>query len=520
MPSTRHAVSAVMACSVGQAAGTAPLAGHVDPPDRANDNGGSCLPCCPVWPRPAGSGCPLNPTTHRLSSRDTMTEATDPNLRNLEQDAWLDAIHRVQAVIEFDLQGRVITANRNFLDTFDYQLEDIRGQHHRIFCDPAYASSMEYLAFWDRLGRGEFNAGEFRRRGKNGADIWIQASYNPILDKNGRPLKVVKFATDITAIKRRNAEFEGKIDAISRSQAVIEFDLQGNILGANSNFLRTLGYTNQEIVGQHHRMFCDEALVQSPEYRNFWANLAEGKFQAGRFRRNGKHGAEVWIQATYNPIIDVNGQAYKVVKYAMDVTDQVRLEKAVREKVEGISQVMEELSASIDSISGSSSKSSELALRTQQEAADGSRLLRQSRDAILEIQKSSQDVHEIIRTISDIASQTNLLAFNAAIEAARAGQHGLGFSVVADEVRKLAEKSALAAREISKLITQTIARVDDGGRMSAQVEEAFSQIMNSVTSTTESIAQIHAATTEQAVATRDVSTLLNELQQTSQRHAS
>jgi methyl-accepting chemotaxis protein len=435
-----------------------------------------------------------------------------------EKDAWLDAIHRVQAVIEFDLQGRVLAANRNFLDTFGYSLEEIQGQHHRMFCEPGYAKSMEYLAFWDRLARGEFNAGEFRRLGKNGVDIWIQASYNPILDGNGRPMKVVKFATDITETKKRNAEFEGKMEAISRSQAVIEFDMQGNILSANSNFLRTLGYTSQEIVGQHHRMFCGQALVQSAEYRNFWANLAEGKFQSGRFQRIGKHGAEVWIQATYNPILDVNGQAYKVVKYAMDVTDQVQLEQTVREKVDGISQVMEELSASIDSISGSSSKSSELALRTQQEATEGSRLLKLSRDGIVEIQKSSQDVHEIIRTIGDIASQTNLLAFNAAIEAARAGQHGLGFSVVADEVRKLAEKSALAAREIAKLITQTIAQIDDGGRMSAQVEEAFNQIMRSVTSTTESIAQIHAATSEQAVATRDVASLLNGLQQISQRH--
>jgi methyl-accepting chemotaxis protein len=447
------------------------------------------------------------------------TNVTDAKLRNADVEGKLKAIDRVQAMIEFDLQGRVLSVNQNFLETFGYARDDVLGQHHRMFCEPAFARSMDYLAFWERLGRGEFNAGEYRRVGSKGQDIWIQASYNPIFGADGKPLKVVKFATDITPIKINNAESAGKLEAISRSQAVIEFDMQGNVLFANNNFLRTLGYTAEEVVGQHHRMFCDDDLVKSPKYRNFWANLAEGKFQSDRFRRNGKHGAEVWIQATYNPVLDINGKPYKVVKYAIDVTDQVQLEQTVREKVEGISHVMEELTASIQSISDSSSKSSQQANQTQQEASDGSRLLKLSREAILEIQKSSQDVHEIIRTISDIASQTNLLAFNAAIEAARAGPHGLGFSVVADEVRKLAEKSALAAREIANLINQTISRVDDGGRMSAQVEAAFGQIMRSVVKTTEAIEQIHSATAEQASATRDVAVLLNELQQkSSARH--
>ena len=447
------------------------------------------------------------------------TNVTDAKLRNADVEGKLKAIDRVQAMIEFDLQGRVLSVNQNFLETFGYARDDVLGQHHRMFCEPAFARSMDYLAFWERLRRGEFNAGEYRRVGSKGQDIWIQASYNPIFGADGKPLKVVKFATDITPIKINNAESAGKLEAISRSQAVIEFDMQGNVLFANNNFLRTLGYTAEEVVGQHHRMFCDDDLVKSPKYRNFWANLAEGKFQSDRFRRNGKHGAEVWIQATYNPVLDINGKPYKVVKYAIDVTDQVQLEQTVREKVEGISHVMEELTASIQSISDSSSKSSQQANQTQQEASDGSRLLKLSREAILEIQKSSQDVHEIIRTISDIASQTNLLAFNAAIEAARAGPHGLGFSVVADEVRKLAEKSALAAREIANLINQTISRVDDGGRMSAQVEAAIGQIMRSVVKTTEAIEQIHSATAEQASATRDVAVLLNELQQkSSARH--
>ena len=426
----------------------------------------------------------------------------------------MQAMNRVQAVIEFTLEGRVLSANPNFLATFGYTLDEVVGQHHRMFCLPAYTRSAEYLAFWEHLSRGEFNAGEFRRIDKQGKDVWIQASYNPVFSADGKPLKVVKFATDVTPAKLLNAEFEGKINAISRSQAVIEFDMQGNVLAANSNFLRTLGYTESEVLGQHHSLFCEPALVKSAEYRNFWADLNEGKFQSGRFLRHGKHDADVWIQATYNPILDVDGTPFKVVKFAIDVTAEVQRELLIKERVADISAVLEELSASIQSISGSSRRSSELAQQTQEEAADGNRLLARSRDSIREIQKSAQDIHEIIKTISEIASQTNLLAFNAAIEAARAGEHGLGFSVVADEVRKLAEKSAKAAQEISKLINDTVTRVDEGGQISGQVEHAFEQIVRSVANTTQSIGQIHSATTEQASATHNVASLLSELQQT------
>ncbi|MGM9425888.1 methyl-accepting chemotaxis protein [Hydrogenophaga sp. MI9] len=441
------------------------------------------------------------------------TDITEAKSRAASFEGQNQAINRVQAVIEFDLTGKVLSANQNFLDTFGYQLDEVVGQHHRLFCDPAFARSPEYLAFWDRLGHGEFNAGEYHRLGKQGQDIWIQASYNPIFDASGRAVKVVKFATDITENKRQASESKGKIDAISRSQAVIEFDLQGNVLTANNNFLRTLGYTAQEIEGRHHSMFCTTELVQSPAYRNFWADLAEGKFQSGRFCRIGKHDATVWIQATYNPILDVDGRPYKIVKFAMDITEQVKRERQITDKVGAISGVLGDLSGSITSITDSSQRSNGLAQQTQQEAEDGSRLLTRSRQAIVEIQKSSDDIHEIIETISEIAGQTHLLAFNAAIEAARAGEHGLGFSVVADEVRKLAEKSANAAREIAKLINETGHRVEEGSRISEQVEEAFNLIVRSVGNTTESIGQIHGATSEQASATRHVATLLDELKQ-------
>jgi len=441
------------------------------------------------------------------------TDITAQTLRNADYEGKSQAIDRVQAVIEFDLQGRVLSANANFLDAMGYSLDEIRGQHHRMFCDPVLAGSPEYLAFWDRLGRGEFNAGEYRRVTRAGNEVWLLASYNPIFDADGKPIRIVKFATDITAQKRQDTEIKGKLESIGRSQAVIEFDMRGNVLSTNDNFLRTMGYTADEVAGAHHSMFCDPALVKSAGYRHFWANLAQGQFQSGRFQRRGKHEADIWIVATYNPILDVNGKPYKVVKFAMDITEQVHREELVSAKVSAISGVLTELSQSITQIAQGSQESSGLASRTQLDAVEGSKLLARSRQSIEAIQQASGDVREIIDTISDIAGQTHLLAFNAAIEAARAGEHGKGFSVVANEVRKLAEKSALAAREIAKLINETVTRVGEGTRLSGEVEGAFGRIVESAEKTSASIGGIHASTSAQASATRNASTLLSELEQ-------
>ena len=446
------------------------------------------------------------------------TDITAQKIAAAEFKGKRDAVNRVQAIIEFDLHGRVLTANDNFLNVMGYALEEVQGQHHRIFCDSAFVHSPEYLAFWERLERGEFNAGEYRRVTKSGKDVWILASYNPIFDAEGKPVKVVKFATDITEQKKLSAESRGKLEALGRSQAVIEFDMRGHVLSVNHNFLRTMGYTEDEVVGAHHSLFCDEDLVKSAQYRNFWAALGQGEFQSGLFKRRGKHDADIWILATYNPILDIDGKAYKVVKFAMDVTDQVQREMLVSEKVQAISGVLNKLTQSIGDIADGSQETAGIAGQTQVEAADGSKLLARSRDAIVAIQKSSGDVRDIIDTISDIASQTHLLAFNAAIEAARAGEHGYGFSVVANEVRKLAEKSAVATREIAKLINDTVNRVDEGTRLSGEVEAAFERIVRSVGRTSESIGQIHAATSAQANATHDASALLTELETITPKH--
>lgn len=440
------------------------------------------------------------------------TDITADKVRHAEFEGRMRALDRVQAVIEFNLEGRILHANENFLDATGYGLDEIVGQEHAMFCEPAFGRSPDYRAFWRHLADGQFHAGEFKRLAKDGRVIWLQATYNPIFDAEGKPVKVMKFATDITAQKMRDAETRGKLEAIGRSQAAIEFDLRGNVLAANENFLRTMGYVEDEVIGQHHSMFCDPAHVKSVEYRHFWANLAQGQFQSGRFCRRGKHDADIWILATYNPILDANGKPYKVVKFAMDVTEQVHREELIRSKIGAISSVLNGLTQSIASIAQESQQSAGLANQTQGEAAQGSKLLARSREAMLAIQTSSGEVREIIDTIGDIAGQTHLLAFNAAIEAARAGAHGAGFSVVANEVRKLAEKSAHAAREIAKLINETVGRVGEGTRLAAEVEEAFASIVQSVAETSTSIGQIHASTSAQAGATQDASTLLHELE--------
>ncbi|MGQ0597045.1 methyl-accepting chemotaxis protein [Aquabacterium sp.] len=253
--------------------------------------------------------------------------------------AQIAALSRVQAVIEFNLDGTVLTANDNFCKVMGYRLDEIQGRHHSMFAAPGYADTPAYRQFWAKLNNGEYDAGEYKRVGKGGKEVWIQASYSPIIGPNGRPVKVVKYATDITAQKLRNADFEGQLAAISKAQAVIEFGLDGRVQWANDNFLSVMGYTLAEIKGQHHAMFVDPAYRDSPDYKRFWEKLGQGEYDAGQYKRYGKNRKEIWIQASYNPIMDMNGKPFKIVKYATDVTAEVKASNMLREAVEQAQQV-------------------------------------------------------------------------------------------------------------------------------------------------------------------------------------
>jgi methyl-accepting chemotaxis protein len=342
--------------------------------------------------------------------------------------AWT-AICRSQAVIEFDLLGNILWANDLFLDRIGYRLEDLTGRHHRMLCTADYVASSAYAAFWEKLGRGEYDAGEYKRIGANGREIWLQATYTPILDSDGRPERVLKIASDITETRLRNAEFEAKLMAIDRSLAVIEFDLTGRVLSANDNVLEILGYERNHIVGQHHSLLCKRDLVNSAEYKAFWQRLARGEFDAGRYQRQGPNGEEIWIHATYNPIFDADGRPWKVVKIASDITRQVALEKEAQTRLEE-SRAFQKL--------------------LQERSMDVESMLRQ--------------LSHIVETISGIASQTNLLALNATIEAARAGEAGRGFAVVASEVKKLAHDTRAATEDAAAMLNERLGNTLEAGK--------------------------------------------------------
>ncbi len=254
------------------------------------------------------------------------------------QKAELDALSRSQAVIHFTPDGVIQDANENFLAAMGYTLEEIKGKHHSIFCDPAYVQSSEYKDFWHKLAKGAFLAAQFKRCGKGGNEIWIEASYNPILDESGNVMGVVKYATDITNQKLQFANYEGQLIAISRAQAVIEFNMDGTIITANNNFLSAMGYTLEEIQGKHHSIFADATYAQSDEYRKFWERLNKGEYFASEYQRFGKGGNEVWIQASYNPIMDMDGRPFKVVKYATDITQQKMASAEAKGQLDAISK--------------------------------------------------------------------------------------------------------------------------------------------------------------------------------------
>tara|TARA_R100001129_G_scaffold152033_7_gene114438 strand:+ start:7155 stop:8852 length:1698 start_codon:yes stop_codon:yes gene_type:complete len=354
----------------------------------------------------------------------------------------LDAIDKSMAMIEFDLSGKILHANENFLAAIGYELNEIVGKHHRIFVDPKFAGSDDYAAFWSKLGRGEYDSGRYKRIGKGGREIWLEASYNPILH-NGKPVKVVKFATDITENIRRSTDSRGKIEALSRSQAVIEFETDGTIITANENFLKTLGYELGEIVGKHHAIFCDDDYAASAEYREFWPTLAKGEFKSGEYMRLTKGGKRVHIQATYNPIIDDEGRVLKVVKFASDVTDRVA-------NVETLGQALNAMS-------------------------EGDLSQRIGKPFIPALEKLRLDFNGSIEHLSTAMSQ---VTSNASSIDAAAGEVRNASDTLAQRSERQAasvEETAAALEEITTTVVDAARRAKEAGTLAAQTRDSAEQ---------------------------------------------
>ena len=414
------------------------------------------------------------------------------------QGRW-QAIAEQAAVVEVDVQGVVREVNARFCDLLGYQRAELIGQPQTIFYPPEYVASPAFQANWRRLCGGEFVQGTAQRRCKNGTVVWVQGMFYPVRDARGRVERIVGLVYDVTATQEQTQRAHAILEAIERSMAVIEFDLQGHVLRANDNFLHTMGYTRQNLVGQHHRILCPPAFAQSSDYPRFWDDLRAGVYSKGKIERVDARGRTVWLEATYNPVLDPDGVVSHIVKFATDITARVQQAQARVNTAFAVAQETQQLSEEgTQTIVDATARIQSIAQLFEDTAA-----------RVHELGRKTESIAASVQGIRRVADQTNLLALNAAVEAARAGVAGRGFAVVAEEVRKLAGDSRTATNDIHQTIQAVlqemramidhiqggVAAVEQGAQLSRQARDAIERIREDAHKVVDVVQELHALET-------------------------